>query len=152
MDAEDGYLVRLQRDEAKSFFGCRTDQSRVEFLQELVQAGDTETLSCHGIWAGLHDVLSAAEDDATALSQCLLGGRNMQHGEDHLVLMVRPDVVRSVAEQGIALEEADFRSRWNATNDQTQADFAWSIMQAIIQLYDRASAAGSAMVFLAKRR
>ena len=150
---KDGHLIVLPREEAKSYFSCRTDDARLEFVQQRLVSKTAETLNCEGIWEPLQRALTNAAPSDSVLSQCLLGGRPMHLGDSHVVLMVRPDVVGQIADELESLTEADLRQRWDAVSDAGEGgDLAWSITTGMAQLYRRAADTGGAVVFCAQSR
>lgn len=106
MNLEDGYLIVLERDNAKAFFAHREDEPRLEFVNELLGNADVPKTSLQGKWQSLHDALAAVEIDDSVLAQCVLGGRPMHQGDDYHVCLVRPDVVQFIAEQSKSVDLA----------------------------------------------
>ena len=139
MQLEDGYLVVLSRDQAKVFFGQREDQPRLAFLQELLASSDTCRLCLDGRWQALHDALSALAIEDSLLSQCILGGRPLHQGNDYHVCLVRPDVVRFIADQAHQIDESSVEA--------SQLD----LCQAVLGIYKEAAELAGAMVFVAKK-
>ena len=138
MQLADGYLVVLPRDEAKAFFGYKEDQPRLDFLNELLAKDEAKKLGCQGKWQSLHDAFAAASIEDSVLGQCILGGRPLHRGDDYHVCLVRPDVVRFIADQGAKLAETDIDAA------------LWDSVQSVIGLYKEAAELRGAMVFVAK--
>lgn len=138
MQLEDGYLVILPRDQAKLFFGKRDDQERLQFLNEWLASGASSKYGCEGQWQALHEVFSNVNIENSFLTQCILGGRPMHQGDDYHVCLVRPDVVRFIADQGEQI-------------DATQIEAAiFEQVRAVLGFYRAAAELTGAVVFVAK--
>lgn len=139
MNLQEGVLIALERDDAKAFFGQREDQARLAFVAELLSRGDVTAKSLHGKWSALHDALAAIELEQSFLEQCILGGRPLHQGEDHHVMLVRPDVVGFIAEQLAQIE-------MSSLSGDLAAD-----MEVVVQTYQHAAQQNAAVVFVAER-
>ena len=146
LQLQNGYLLVLPREAAKSFFGCRTDEDRWEFLRGWLTSEEAETVDCQGIWRRLHDLLTA-QSEGSALDQCLLGGRPMHKDDDALLFLVRPDVVRAVAAE--CQKPSCDLLQWEG-NGKSHEDLVRVTLQRIAQLYSSAAAQGAAVVFFAQ--
>ncbi len=138
MKLEDGYLFVLERDAAKTFFGHRDDQTRLDFIQELLGQDEVVKQSLTGQWQAVHDALAAVEIEDSVLSQCVLGGRPMHQGDDYSVCLVRPDVVQFIADQSKQLASAGL--------PENVVDLATSTGE----IYQEAANRRGAVVFVAK--
>ena len=134
---EDGVLLGLPRDEAKSFFGFREDGPRLEFIKELLENDAIIRTTCQGKWENLHAALSQTAIASSFLSQAILGGRPFYQGEAYHVILVRPDVVGFIHKQlqDISLNE--------------YGDLA-PTLHSVSEFYSQAAAAQQAVVFVAK--
>jgi|GEM_PF-2707491 len=139
MNLEDGYLIILERDNAKAFFGHRDDADRLEFINELLSNADVPKTSLQGKWQALHDSLAAIEIEDSVLAQCVLGGRPMHQGDDFHVCLVRPDVVQFIAEQSKSVDLSPL--------DDEVSDLA----KATFETFSKAVELRAAVVFAAKR-
>ncbi len=138
MQFDDGYLVVLERDPAKEFFGHRDNDARLAFLTETLQ-GDAPSIPLEKKWQPLHDALVAVELEDSVLGQCILGGRPMHRGDDFHVCMVRPDIVGFVAQQAAQVDTSKL--------DDDIAELANSTLN----LFKTAAQQRAAVVFVAKR-
>lgn len=134
-----GFLVVLPRAEAKVLFGKKEDDSLIDYVNELLTAETTRKVGCQGKWQQLHDTLAGIQREDSVLSQCILGGRPLHHGDEYHVCMVRPDVVRYVVDQGAQLDEPQVGPE------------LWELTQAALGLYGEAAKVGGAVIFIARR-
>lgn len=138
MQFDDGYLVVLEREPAKEFFGHRDNDARLAFLTETLQ-GDAQSIRLEKKWQQLHDALVAIEMEDSMLSQCILGGRPMHRGDDFHVCMVRPDIVGFIAQQAGQVETAKLDD-----------DIA-KLAKSTFELFKTAAEQRAAVVFVARR-
>ncbi|MEM7315018.1 MAG: DUF1877 family protein [Planctomycetota bacterium] len=151
-----GYLFELVRDNAKEFFGLRGDEPVRDYVVNLSQAENVNKLKLDSHWETLARLFSNGTLDPSAgeppLQWCFLGGRPMFQGDQSSVMLVRPDMVRHVAE---ALADADtcwLKSRvekLTATADgpiEITDDVA-SMLPQLRDFYNQSAEAGSAVVF-----
>jgi hypothetical protein len=155
-----GILIELARDNAKEFFGLRGDEPVRDYVVNLLGTDDVSMLRMEGHWETLARVFSNGTLDPKAgeppLHWCFIGGRPMHQGESSMILLVRPDMTRHVAE---ALADAD--TCWlkgkadtlTATADgsvEVTEDVA-SMLPQLRDFYNQAAEAGSAVVFAVDR-
>ena len=136
---EEGVLFVLPRDEAKMFFGFRQDEPRLQYVRELIENDTIVKSSCAGKWQALHDHLVNVELDQSFLGQAILDGRAVHQGDDHHVILVRPDVVAFIDQQFQRLAMDRFG---NLT----------PLVQQVAGIYQQAAATRDAVVFAAKRQ
>ena len=87
---------------------------------------------------------SSVDVRESVLEQCILGGRPMHSGAYHL-LLVRPDLVRIVAEQLASVDETRFLAVWKG-----EPETGRGLGREVTALYRQAAERGDAVVFAAK--
>lgn len=138
MQLDDGVLIVLPRNEAKTFFAYRDDTARLEFIEELLQNDTISKFGCDGQWNAIHDTLSGIALEDSVLGQAILGGRPLHQGDDYHVCLVRPDVVGYLCEQAKQVDVSDL------------ADLAEAV-RGVFEIYRTAAELRAAMVFAVKR-
>lgn len=138
------------------------DSERVgEILEELEESWPDDALKVDTdkAWDAIHRCLTDGTLDPDGgpypLSHTVLGGRHLH--EEYYVVYVSPDEVRDVASALHDVESAWLRRQFDAIDDPDyrgagdDADFAytWDNFLDLRAFYDRAAAAGRAVVFTA---
>ncbi len=101
---ESGYLLSLDRDDARELFGYKTDEEVASFCQSKLQGDEDVVCKLGQQWqdfeTSLSDYAATLEDERAAaiLSQLLAGGRSLYQGSDKVVRLVRPDVAALAAD------------------------------------------------------
>ncbi len=130
-------------------------------LEDLEETWDDESLKVDSdkAWDAIHRCLTNGTLDPDAgeypLSLAVLGGRHLH--EDYYVVHVAADEVRDVAQALGGIDEPWLRARFDAIDDPDYAgarddvdfDYTWSNFEDLQAFYERAAAAGRAVVFTA---
>ncbi len=157
-----GVLLALTRDDSKALFACRTDEALLEFLQDRFNDSDWRKegrlASCDGVWRTLHACLTCDSVEAEAnrvdqaIGQCLLGGRKLYRGDDHIVALIRPDMVPHIASALAEMTQEELRGRLERSetspNERALAS-SWKVVERLREFYALAANAGNAVVFSA---
>ncbi|MFT7639836.1 MAG: hypothetical protein ACI9G1_001574 [Pirellulaceae bacterium] len=159
-----GFLLSLSRDDAKVLFSNRDPESIIATVNGFLESEEKRFTGCildlEKNWNPIHRCLSDGSIDPNAgeqpLNHTILGGRHLYHQADRFVVLVRPDMVRHVAE---ALAKADV-SQLEAKHKELPSDVLeesddWptvkTALQRIAALYKEAADDGNAVVFTAER-
>jgi hypothetical protein len=110
-------------------------------------------------WDALHRCLSNGtlyyDEGEYPLNRTVLGGKHLYEGDDYVVAYVAPSEVKDVAAALSALEEADFRARYDLIDvddydgEHGDPDFkaTWDRFLGVRELFRKAAAAGRCVVF-----
>ncbi|MEO3929151.1 DUF1877 family protein [Micromonosporaceae bacterium B7E4] len=132
-----------------------------ELLEEIEESWseDRFKVDTDKAWDAIHRCLTDGTLDPDAgdypLSHVVLGGRHL-HDEYHVVYVSAPEV-RNVADALKRVHRTWFRGRFDAIDDpeydgrhdDTDFDYTWDNFVDVRAFYDRAAAAGRAVVFTA---
>lgn len=132
-----------------------------ELLEDLEETWDDDSLKVDSdkAWDAIHRCLTNGTLDPDAgeypLSLAVLGGRHLH--EDSYVVYVGADEVRDVAQALGGVDEAWLRARFDAIDDpdyggardDVDFDYTWSNFVDLQAFYERAAAAGRAVIFTA---
>jgi len=109
-------------------------------------------------WDAIHRCLTDGNlsfDSTTPRHRCILGGRQLYKGEHYMVSFVTPEQVKEVAETIRDIDEEWMRQRYFAIpaadydHPLCEDDFGytWGWFENVQALYQKAAAAGRAMIF-----
>jgi len=110
-------------------------------------------------WDAMHRSLSNGtlyyDEGEYPLNATVLGGEHLFDGDEYVVSYVAPDEVKDVAAALAPMTEQEFRKRYDAIDPDDydgelgDLDFGatWGYLQAVRGLYQKAAAAGRAVVF-----
>ncbi len=153
-------LLELPREQAKPLFACRGDDAVRDFVVTVVSAGTATVLHLDQTWQTLARCFGDGTLDLGSgeppLCWCLLGGKPMCRSESTSVLMVRPDMVRHVAEALAGVDEPWLKQRAMevaATADEP-VEVSAEVADLVPQLrgfYEKAAESGSAILFVIDR-
>ena len=153
-------LLELPREQAKPLFACRGDDAVRDFVVAALAAGQATVLRLDRTWQTLAhcfgDGTLELGQGEPPLGWCLLGGKPLCQSESTRVLMVRPDMVRHVAEALTAVDESWLKRRASevaATADQPVevTSEAAAIVPQLRDFYQKAAEKGSAALFVDDR-
>ena len=161
--AGQGFLILLNREDAKKLFAQKEDAATRDFVRELTQSKDyrksQRLLELGGLWNGLQRCLTDGTLDPAGgeapLNHTFLGGRQLFKADDYIVALVRPDMTPYVSE---ALAEVTYESlhenylKLDAKDygrELNEKDFEklWVAFQQVRVFYDAAAEELSAMLF-----
>lgn len=163
-----GYHIALSRDNAKRVFAAADDASLKTLLEEFKNSKDMrkngQMVECKHTWDAIHRCLTEGELDPQGgempLNHVVLGGKQLQKGDDYWAVLVRPDVTLFVAEALHELKEPDFRQKFFALagtsydqpiNEKEYA-LAWHHVQELRLFYEYCAEERFAVVFTANRK
>ena len=136
-----------------------------ELVQEAEAPWDEEYLEeTDKAWDAIHRCLSDGTTDfdggAYPLNKCILGGKQLYHGDDYIVSFVTAEDVRVVATALTEVTQSWFRERFSLL---TETDFpqeylqgehfeetfkySWEYLEFVRKFYGRAAEAGRAVIF-----
>jgi len=137
-----------------------TEGDVIGFIQEdIEEQWDREWLcETDKAWDAIHRCLTdgtLSEDDSTPLHWCVLNGSQLYLGGDYIVSYVDASNVKRVAEAIEPLGESEFRTRYNAIDEQdygvplSDEDFGytWAYFTALRDFFKRAANANRSVVF-----
>ncbi|GAA4469528.1 YfbM family protein [Novipirellula rosea] len=132
----------------------------ISFIQEdIEEQWDTEWLcETDKAWDTIHRCLTdgtLSDDDSTPFHWCVLNGSRVYVGDDYIVSFVDAPNVKQVSEAIAPLSESEFRTRYNAIDQQdygvplSDEDFkyTWSYFTALRDLFSRAATANRSVLF-----
>jgi hypothetical protein len=145
----------------KRLLDAKSDAAVLEVVQvEIEQPWDESWLhQTDKSWDALHRCLSDGTLTIPAqfnpLSAAVLGGKQLYSGDDYIIALVEPELVRSVADALAGVTKAWLRKRYDALSPQDydgdigdeDFEYTWNWFQGLPQLFDRAARAGRAVVF-----
>jgi len=161
-----GIHLAIDRDEAKRVFGFRDENDRLQFLHEELEEkllGTPRGCETDKAWEAIHDCLTIdpgdPADGAPPLEQTVLGGRPLYGGEDHYLLLVRPDLVPIIAAGLESIDRVELRRRYDSLatgadegkHGEEHFEYVWSRFERLREFYRRAAAEGHAVLFSADR-
>jgi hypothetical protein len=91
----------------------------------------------------------------TPLPAAVLGGEHLYAGDDYVISLVRPELVRSVADALAIVTKEWLRKRYDALSPRDydgdigdeDFEYTWNWFQGLPELFERAARAGRAVVF-----
>jgi len=162
-----GFHVALGRENAKTLFGLKDDDSLRKFVQDLKISKEIKDsgrlVNCGPHWATIHCCLNDGDqslDPAAGefpLNNAILGGKALHRGDDYLAMLVRPDVVPFVTEALAGVKQSDFREKFNvlrseATEEERKKEFVevWKVMQELRVFFEDSGVNREAVLFTAE--
>jgi len=161
-----GYHIALGREHAKRLFGLKQDQEILRFLEELKGSAEMKKsgrlLDCGTAWDAIHRCLTEGELDPAAgdfpLNHAVLGGKRLHQGSDHAAVLIRPDMVRFIADALAEVDETDFRQKYFSLNRDSykqpigEKEFVqtWIVLRDLQVFFGAAAENMEAVVFTAK--
>ncbi len=162
-----GYHIYLSREDAKRLFAQPDDKSVRAFAEELLKSPkhreNNQILELGTVWDAIHRCLTDGDLDPQGgefpLNQCILGGKQLFHGPDYDVVLIRPDVTPHVAEALAGVKREAFRETYfgldpnsfgHAPNEEEFAQ-VWSVCQQIRWFFEDAAEQHTALLFVAER-
>jgi hypothetical protein len=141
-------LLAASEEEVKEIVEEVEDEWAADFVMETDKA-----------WDAIHRALSDGTLDADGgeypLNRAILGGKQLEAGDDYIVSLVPKKEVPDVAKALAAIDEADFRRRYETIVPKDYAPeygdedlaYSWSSFQDLARFYARAAGAGRAVIF-----
>ena len=161
-----GYHIALGREHAKRLFSLKQDQEILKFLEELKASPEMKKsgrlLDSGTAWDAIHRCLTEGELDPTGgdfpLNHAVLGGKQLHQGKDFAAVLIRPDMVRFIADALDEIEEADFRQKFSGLSKTSyqqptgEKDFVqvWIVLQDLQVFFEAAAENMEAVVFTGK--
>lgn len=158
-----GVLLTLGRDDAKSVFAAREDELLKATLVSILSTIESQCLAdCQSQWPTLHRMFTGGslEPDAgeLPLNQCILGGRPLYQGPELTVVVVRPDMVPHIfdALKQLAVPDLEVRlaQAQAATDDRlvqaAEIESIAKIVDSVRDVYEFAASHRQAVVFCAR--
>jgi hypothetical protein len=156
-----GVHFALTDEDAKRVLAAAGDnEALIELIQEDIESRwDTDWLAeTDKAWDAIHRCLTDGRlsfASSTPRHLCILGGRQLYDGDDYIVSFITPEQVKEVARAIADIDEAWMRARYFAipasdygcplTDD--DCGYTWSLFQGVQALYQKAAAAGRAVMF-----
>lgn len=140
---------------------AQSDLELLEFIQEEIEHRWDEQwlVEMDKAWDAIHRCLSDGTLDrnggSVSLRLAILGGRQLYRGSDYIIALVTPDEVREVARVIAAIDEAWFREKYEALNEddygypKSSEDFehTWDYFQSLPPFFERAGDAERYVIF-----
>jgi hypothetical protein len=161
-----GYYIALAREHAKTLFGIKEDVSLRKFLDDLKSRPDIKksgrVLEMAALWDPIHRCLTEGELDPAAgdfpLNHAVLGGKQLHQATDYTAVLIRPDMIRFIADALEELEEGDTRKKffalsstsYKAALDEKRFMEMWLKIQDLKVFFQAAAENMEAVVFTAK--
>lgn len=158
-----GYHFALTADQERRLLAAADagDQDAVGEILEEIEETDAYTddlrVGTDKAWDAIHRCLSDGSLDPDGgdypLSYAILGGRHMH--DDYYVCYISAAEVRDVAAALHGIDETDLRRRYDQIDDNYQQPrdddfrYTWENFRDVRAFYDRAAAAGRAVIFTA---
>lgn len=151
-------FFRLNRDQAKQLFSCRTPETLRAFV-DAIDPAQTPTFDAGAAALALHRILTDGSLKPTAgdypLNHAVLGGRVLGHETGFEVVLKRPDMCPHIAEGLARIKPETLESTFGqlqATQPDVLAGIESSDVAAVLaqltQLYQAAAAQGEALVLV----
>lgn len=162
-----GFLILIDREDAKKLFAQKESEGIRKFVEQLTQSKEYRSaqrvldLGTH--WDGIHRCLTEGTLDPEAgeppLNQAVLGGKRVMSTDDYVVSFVRPDMTPYVAEALADVRYEDFYKKYFAMSptdygrELTEKDFEriWVTFRQLVDFYESGALDLSAMAFAARR-
>lgn len=132
----------------------------IGYIQEdIEEQWDTEWLcETDKAWDAIHRCLTdgtLSGDDSTPFYWCVLNGAQMYVGDDYIVSFVDVPNVKQVSDAIASLNESEFRTRYNAIDEQDYGmplsdedfEYTWSYFNALRDFYARAANSSRSVLF-----
>jgi hypothetical protein len=161
-----GFHIALGREHAKTLFGIKDDASLLKFLEELKARPDMKKsgrlFETGVLWDPIHRCLTEGELDPAGgdfpLNHAVLGGKPLHKGEDYIVVLLRPDMIRFISDALSELTEDWLREKYFAlpaavcSGGQDEKHFMelWLMLQNLQVFFEAAADNLEAVVFTAK--
>ena len=155
-----GVHFALNDEDAGRVLAATDDDALLSVIQEDIEnRWDEEWLAqSDKAWDAIHHCFTDGTltfKSATPRHRCILGGRQLFKGEHYIVSFVTPGQVKEVAEAVRNIDEEWMRQRYFAISAKdyerplSEEDFGytWSWFEGVQSLYQKAAAAGRAMIF-----
>ena len=136
------------------------DKAVEAIVEEIERAWDVEHLAqSDKAWDAIHRCLTDGrllhENGTYPLNRCILGGRQLYRGDDHIASFVSADEVRDVAAALEGVSEDWFREQYRAlvprdyspNYGDEDCEYTWSWFEGVRALFVRAAAEGRAVLF-----
>ena len=134
----------VDRDTAKSLFGKRDPSDLLDFVRQLSESVDAQTLRLPAVWRDWDERFGVGEGELAALQWTLSGGRDLAVADDAIcVQLKRPDIVSQIAGALTQFNETVAR----VTNGGEAASFH----EPLTSFYSTAAERSAAVLFIASR-
>jgi hypothetical protein len=166
--AGQGYLVLIDRDDAKKLFAHKEPDDVRNFMDQLTQSkpyrSAQKVLDLAGHWDGIHRCLTDGTLDPDGgeppLNHAILGGKRLANTPEFVLSFVRPDMTPYVAEALADVRYDDFHKKYLAISPSdygralTEKDFEkiWVAFQQLVDFYESGAEELSAIAFAARWR
>jgi hypothetical protein len=162
-----GCHIILTREDTKRLFGADGDDEVravvTDVLRRKKEQGANLYLNCGDAWDPIHRCLTegtlAPDGGEFPANHCILGGRQLHEGVDFEAVLVRPDIVRHVAEAIHRVKSVDFETAYKQLTPEdygrepTEIEFEviWALLSKIRKLFEDAAELGEAVLFVVER-
>lgn len=161
-----GVHFAIAEAEAAQFRSLTDEQSRVEYLQEVVEPNYFDKLpefkaESDKSWDAMHRALADGQltwdDGQYPLNHTVLAGEPLYTDSDYIISLKTPQQVRDIAEALPKITEAEFRRRYFSIDAKSYGfplsdedfNYTWSWFQGVRELYIRAAREGRFVLFTA---
>jgi hypothetical protein len=161
-----GSHIALAREHAKTLFGLKDDESIRRFLADLQARPDMKksgrVLETGIFWDPIHRCMTDGELDPAGgdfpLNHAILGGKQLLKGADYTAVLIRPDMIRFIADALAELEEEELRKKFFALGstsykepiDEKHFMQMWLMLKDLKVFFEAAAENMEAVVFTAK--
>lgn len=161
-----GVHFAITDEEAKTLRSIRTEEARLEHLQEVIEPHYFEDnpefkAECDKAWDAIHRALTDGElswnGGEYPFSHVVLGGDPLYTKPDYIISLKTLEQVRDIATKLSNVSEAEFRQRYFAihpasygfTLSEEDFSYTWNYYSGVREFYQRAAAAGRVVLFTA---
>jgi hypothetical protein len=155
-----GVLFAIPPATVKRLLAAESEDDVMEIIEEVEEEWEAGfTAETDKAWDAIHRALSDGTLDADGgeypLNRAILGGKQLDAGDDYIVSLVPKKEVPDVAKALAAIDEKDFRDRYERIVPKDYApeygpedlEYSWSNFKDVKDLYARAAKAGRAVIF-----
>jgi len=166
--AGQGYLVLIDREDAKKLFSQKEPDYIRNFVDQLTQSKQyraaQKVLDLTEHWDGIHRCLTDGSLDPDGgeppLNHAILGGKRLANTQEFVLSFVRPDMTPYVAEALGDVRYDDFHKKYQAISPADygrplgEKDFEniWVAFQQVVDFYESGAQELSAIAFAARWR
>jgi hypothetical protein len=166
--AGQGFLILLDREDAKKLFAEKDPAGIRNFVEQLTQSKEyrknQRVLELGTTWDGIHRCLTDGtldpEGGEAPLNCAILGGKPLVKTDDYFASFVRPDMTPYVAEAVAEVRYDDFHKKYLGIDagdygrplDEKDFEKLWVAFQQLHLFYESGAQDLSAVLFAAARK
>ena len=163
-----GFHIALSRDNAKRVFAVPNDTALLALIEEFKNSKELrkngQVVECKRTWDAIHRCLTEGTLDPTGgevpMNHAILGGKQLNKGNEFIAVLVRPDLTPFVAEAMHDMKEPDFRQRFFALGqhgydqpiNEKEYTLVWHHVQELRSFFEFCSEERFAVLFTAKKQ